>query len=204
MAIEAEKIATTGRMAAAIAHEINNPLGSVLNLIYLARQDGLSVRDIQNYLATAESELERVSHIARQTLGYYRDTGSPSEVYLHDLIENVLSVYRNKLLAHNIGVQARFNDLWKIRVHSGEIVQVFSNVISNAIDAMPKGGRLSIAINQVGRSEQEGLQVVVKASATMFSDPRTPLLWFAAPLSIIAASSVPATLLSISSALLIQ
>jgi PAS domain S-box-containing protein len=161
MAIEAEKIATTGRMAAAIAHEINNPLGSVLNLIYLARQEGLSVQDIRNYLATAESELERVSHIARQTLGYYRDTGSPSEVYLHDLIENVLSVYRNKLLAHNIALQARFNDIRKISVHSGEIVQVFSNVISNAIDAMPKGGRLSIAINQTGRTEQEGLQVVV-------------------------------------------
>ena len=75
MAIEAEKIATTGRMAAAIAHEINNPLASVLNLIYLARQDGISREDVQNYLATAESELERVSHIARQTLGYYRDTG---------------------------------------------------------------------------------------------------------------------------------
>ncbi len=140
MAIEAEKIATTGRMAAAIAHEINNPLGSVLNLIYLARQEGLSVQEIQNYLATAESELERVSHIARQTLGYYRDTGAPSEVYLHDLIENVLSVYRNKLVAHNIALQARFGDLRKISVHSGEIIQVFSNVISNAIDAMPNGG----------------------------------------------------------------
>ncbi len=161
MAIEAEKIATTGRMAAAIAHEINNPLGSVLNLIYLARQEGTSVQEIQNYLATAESELERVSHIARQTLGYYRDTGSPSEVYLHDLIENVLSVYRNKLLAHSIALQACFNDLRKISVHPGEIVQVFSNVISNAIDAMPKGGRLSIAINQTGRTDQEGLQVVV-------------------------------------------
>ncbi len=99
MAIEAEKIATTGRMAAAIAHEINNPLASVLNLIFLARQDDVSKQDIQDYLATAESELERVSHIARQTLGYYRDTGSPSEVQLRDLMQNVLSVYHSKLLA---------------------------------------------------------------------------------------------------------
>jgi len=161
MAIEAEKIATTGRMAAAIAHEINNPLGSVLNLIFLARQEGISLKDIRSYLATAESELERVSHIARQTLGYYRDTGAPSEVRLHDLIENVLSVFRNKMLAHNIVLQVRFNDLRKISVHSGEIIQVFSNVISNAIDAMPQGGKLSIAINQTVGTEQDGLQVVV-------------------------------------------
>ena len=161
LAIEAEKIATTGRMAAAIAHEINNPLGSVLNLIYLARQEGVPAEDVRNYLATAESELERVSHIARQTLGYYRDTGSPSEVHLHDLIENVLSVYRNRILAHNITVQATFNDLRRISVRSGEIVQVFSNVISNAVDAMPHGGRLSIAITQSGGSQQDCLQVIV-------------------------------------------
>jgi len=162
LAIEAEKIATTGRMAAAIAHEINNPLGSVLNLIYLARQEGISREDIRNYLATAESELERVSHIARQTLGYYRDTGKPSEVYLHDLIENVLSVYRNRVLAHGIVIEVRFDDLRKISVRSGEIVQVLSNLISNAIDAMPQGGTLSISTAQNTRLGQENLQVVVR------------------------------------------
>ena len=82
LAVDAEKIATTGRMAAAIAHEINNPLASVLNLIYLARQSDVSRQQVESYLATAESELERVSHIARQTLGFYRDTGSPSEQVL--------------------------------------------------------------------------------------------------------------------------
>jgi PAS domain S-box-containing protein len=161
MAIEAEKIATTGRMAAAIAHEINNPLASVLNLIFLARQDDVSKQDIQNYLATAESELERVSHIARQTLGYYRDTGSPSEVQLRDLMQNVLSVYQSKLLTHGIVVDAEYDDLRKIRAHSGEIVQIFSNVISNAIDAMAHGGKLSIAIAQSAKTERDGLKIVV-------------------------------------------
>lgn len=160
LAIEAEKIATTGRMAAAIAHEINNPLASVLNLIYLARQDDVSKKDVQNYLATAESELERVSHIARQTLGYYRDTRSPSEVHLHDLIEDVLSVYRNRLLSHEIVVEAKFNDLRKISVRSGEIVQIFSNVVANAIDAMPQGGKLSIATTQI-MNQHDGVRIVV-------------------------------------------
>ena len=161
LALEAEKIATTGRMAAAIAHEINNPLASVLNLIFLARQEGVSNQDIHNYLATAESELERVSHIARQTLGYYRDTGSPSEVHLSELMENVLSVYRSKLLAHSVVVETTYTDLRKIRVRPGEIVQVFSNVVSNAIDAMPQGGRLSISITRTTKAERDGLQIVV-------------------------------------------
>lgn len=161
MAVEAEKIATTGRMAAAIAHEINNPLASVLNLIFLARQPDISKQEIQNYLATAESELERVSHIARQTLGYYRDTGSPSEVQLRDLMQSVLSVYRSKLLAHAIVLDAEYNDLRKIRAHSGEIVQIFSNVISNAIDAMPRGGKVSITIAQSAKTERDGLKIVV-------------------------------------------
>jgi len=161
MAIEAEKIATTGRMAAAIAHEINNPLASVLNLVFLARQEGVSKQDLQNYLATAEGELERVSHIARQTLGYYRETGSPSEVQLHRLIEEVLSVYRNRLLAYNIVVEATFNDLRKISVRRGEIVQVLSNVVSNAIDAMPRGGKLSISTTQLAKSDHDGLQIAI-------------------------------------------
>src|SRR6185437_6951636 len=161
MAVQAEKLATTGRMAAAIAHEINNPLASVLNLIYLARQDGLSNQEIRDYLSTAESELERVSHIARQTLGYYRDTGSPSQVYLKDLMENVLSVYRRKMLGQNIAVDTRYNDLRKISVRPGEIIQVFSNLISNAIDAMPRGGRLAVSTNHITKEDGDGLQVVI-------------------------------------------
>ena len=164
LAIEAEKIATTGRMAAVIAHELNNPLSSVLNLIFLVRQGGLSTEDVRTCLETAESELERVSHIARQTLGYYRDSGAPSEVHLRDLMEDVLAVYGSKLLAHNIVVDAQYTDLRKIRIHSGEIVQVFSNLVSNAIDAMPKGGKLLISINQMMKGERNGLQVVVNDS----------------------------------------
>jgi signal transduction histidine kinase len=132
-----------------------------LNLIFLARQEGVTQGDLRNYLTTAESELERVSHLARQTLGYYRDTGSPSEVHLHDLIENVLAVYRNRLLAHGIEVEVQFNDLRKILVRPGEIVQVLSNVVVNAVDAMPQGGKLSISTNQTIRGDEEGLQVAV-------------------------------------------
>ena len=159
--VQSEKLAATGRMAAAIAHEINNPLASVMNLIFLARQEHQTREAVRSYLATAESELERVSHIARQTLGYYRDTGSPIEVYLHDLMENVLSVYRSKLLVHNISVERKFNDLRKIKVRSGEIIQVFSNLLSNAIDAMPRGGTLSISISRTMKLDGDGVQTII-------------------------------------------
>jgi PAS domain S-box-containing protein len=160
--IQSEKLAATGRMAAAIAHEVNNPLESLMNLIFLARQNCSASPKAQGYLLTAESELERVSHIARQTLGYYRDTGSPAEVYFHDLIQNVLAVYQSKLLASGISVDSSFNDLRKIVVSPGEMLQVFSNVIANAIDAMKEGGKLSISLRKTRALDGDGIQTIIR------------------------------------------
>ena len=162
--IQSEKFAATGRMAAAIAHEINNPLESVINLIYLARQNIDATAKALNFLLTAEQEVERVSHLARQTLGYYRDTGSASETYLHDLIENVLTVYHAKVVSVGISVDTRFNDLQKIMVSRGEMLQVFSNIIANAIDAMPNGGTLNISARKLINTNGDGIQIVVRDS----------------------------------------
>jgi PAS domain S-box-containing protein len=164
--IQSEKIATTGRMAATIAHEINNPLESVMNLVYLARENRMDPEKTLAHLLMAETELERVSHIARQTLGYYRDTGSPSDVYLHDLIQNVLSVYKSKLISSEINVETNFVDLRKIRVSSGEMIQIFSNIITNSIDAMRQGGTLSIDIRNTITSSRRGLQVTIRDEGT--------------------------------------
>jgi PAS domain S-box-containing protein len=172
--VQSEKLAATGRMAAAIAHEINNPLESLMNLIFLARQNAPAGSKAQRYLLTAEEELERVSHIARQTLGYYRDTGSPVDVHLHDLIQNVLTVYNSKLLSAAISVDTRFNDLQKIRVSKGEMLQVFSNVIANAIDAMPHDGRLTISTRNVISSSGDGIQIVIRDNGTGISAENLP------------------------------
>jgi PAS domain S-box-containing protein len=160
--VQSEKLAATGRMAAVIAHEINNPLESLMNLIFLARQNCSESPKAQSFLLTAERELERVSHIARQTLGYYRDTGSPSEVYLHDLIQNVLTVYQSKVLANGISVDSSFNDLRKISVSEGEMLQVFSNVIANAIDAMRQGGKLTISVRSTMALGGDGIQTIIR------------------------------------------
>jgi len=168
--IESEKLAATGRMAAAIAHEVNNPLESLINLIYLARQNCSASPKARDYLLTAEGELERVSHIARQTLGYYRDTGSPTQVCLHDLIENVLTVYRSKLDSIGISVESHFDDRHEILVSKGEMLQVFSNVIANAIDAMRNGGKLEVSIRRTTDSPGHGIETVVRDNGTGISD----------------------------------
>ena len=160
--VQAEKIAATGRMAAAVAHEINNPLEAVMNLIYLARQNTPASSQAHQYLTTADEELGRVSHIARQTLGYYRDTSSPTEVHLHDLIENVLAIYRSRLLAWEVSVDTQFNDLQKILVSRGEFIQVFSNLITNAIDAMASGGSLHLSARTLMSATGDGIQVVIR------------------------------------------
>ncbi len=169
MLIQSEKLAATGRMAATIAHEINNPLESVMNLIYLARQHSVADAKVQEYLITAEEELERVSHIARQTLGYYKDTGSPVELHLHYLIQNVLTVYNSKILGVGISVDTRFNDLQKIVVSKGEMLQVLSNVIANAIDAMRHGGTLHISARKFRGSSGDGVQTVIRDTGTGIS-----------------------------------
>jgi len=172
--VQSEKLAATGRMAAAIAHEINNPLESLMNLVFLARQNSASGSKAYRYLMTAEEELERVSHIARQTLGYYRDTGSPVEVHLHDLIQNVLTVYNSRLISSGISLDTRFDDLQKITVSKGEMLQVLSNVITNAVDAMPPGGVLGIHTRKIMSASRDGIQIVVRDNGTGIAQENLP------------------------------
>jgi PAS domain S-box-containing protein len=144
--LESEKLAATGRMAATIAHEINNPLEAVMNLIYLARHASPEATEAHSFLQTAENEVERVSHIARLTLGYYRDPGISAEVDLGSVMEEVLTVYQSKLYVREIKVERRFDESRPILVNKGEMIQIFSNVIANSIDAMPHGGVLRVEV----------------------------------------------------------
>ena len=153
-----EKLAATGRLAATIAHEINNPLESVMNLLYLARiSQNATPETIQQYLLTAEQELTRVSQIARHTLGFYRETSVPAQVDLSRVLEDVLTVYQSRLQAGHIEVIRNFQSVPQLQAIRGELHQVFSNLISNAIDAMQGGGQLQLSLSEKGR----GMEVVV-------------------------------------------
>jgi PAS domain S-box-containing protein len=138
----AEKLSVVGRLAASIAHEINNPLQSVMNLLALAREDAVNpvVREL---LETADQELRRASVITNQTLRFYRQTTSPRKVGSDELFEGVLSIYQGRLVNSHITTLQRLRSKEPVRCFDGEIRQVLSNLVGNAIDAMhPAGGRL--------------------------------------------------------------
>lgn len=163
--IQSEKLAATGRMAATIAHEINNPLESVMNLVFLARKSG-SVAKMRSYLAIAEKELERVAHIVRQTLGYYREMTAPVTVNFRELVEDVLMVYQGKLNTNGISVDCRFDNHRPIVANKGELVQVLSNVVANSIDSMPLGGVLQIEVGEAADSGKEGVRIAIRDKGT--------------------------------------
>jgi PAS domain S-box-containing protein len=160
--IQSEKLAATGRMAATIAHEINNPLEAIVNLIFLARNSPSLHESVKGYLLTAEKEIERVSLIARQTLGFYRDTAIPVPVVLHELVTDVLTVYQSRFRSHAIHVETHFGALRSVTARKGEMIQIISNLIANSIDAMPNGGCLRIEVQETSMNDQDGITLVVQ------------------------------------------
>jgi PAS domain S-box-containing protein len=144
--LQAEKIAATGRMAATIAHEINNPLEAVMNLLFLLRPKITDEEGI-NYLATAESELNRVAHIAKQTLGYYREHAAASLASPGEIAEHAITIYEPRCTAAGITIEKSLSSSRKVVLRRGEMMQVISNLIVNAIYAMPDGGTLSISVS---------------------------------------------------------
>ncbi len=158
-----EKLAATGRLAATISHEINNPLEAVTNYIYLARQERSVPPEVRNLLDGADRELRRVAHIARQTLGFYRDSTPPVTINVAELLSDILELYRGKITYKNLRVQRQFDSSCEVRALQGEIRQVFSNVLINAIDASPDNGALALRVAR-GRGGKQGEKVGVRVT----------------------------------------
>jgi len=157
--LQAEKIAATGRMAATIAHEINNPLEAVMNLLYLLRGKITDSEGV-NYLALAEDELGRVSHIAKQTLGYYREHAAASAASLSDIVEHALTIYEPRCHAAGIAIRKSLDSTARTVLRRGEMMQVMSNLIANSIYAMPEGGTLSVSVSDAPNPE-DGVVVII-------------------------------------------
>jgi signal transduction histidine kinase len=141
-----EKLAATGRLAASIAHEINNPLEVISNAIYLARSSSPS--DAAMYLKLADEELARVAEITKQTLGFYREASAPGIVKASVLLDEILNLYSRKLQAKNLSIKKQYRDELEVWGLEGELRQVFANQIANAIYAMPQHGCLTIRIRR--------------------------------------------------------
>jgi PAS domain S-box-containing protein len=141
--IKTEKLAAVGRLASSIAHEINNPLESVTNLLYLARHASNGGSNAE-YIDAAERELKRVSVIANQTLRFHKQSTFPSVIDAREIMDSVLSMFQGKIFNSRIAVEQRQRSRSRIVCFEGEIRQVVSNLIGNAIDALPAGGRLLV------------------------------------------------------------
>jgi PAS domain S-box-containing protein len=159
---QAEKLAVVGRLAASIAHEINNPLEAVMNLIFLARLTAAD-EETANYLRSAEEELARVSQIASQALRFHKQQSSAMPTDLVELLDSVLTLYRGKLARNKIQVKLETADCPHLVCYSGEIRQLLANLVVNATDAMPIGGTLRLRARPVTdwRHGEPGVRVTI-------------------------------------------
>jgi PAS domain S-box-containing protein len=141
-----EQLAAAGRLAATIAHEINNPLESVTNLIYLAEQSAELDKGTREYLEIASRELQRAAHIVRQTLGFYRENAAPSVADIGEIAEGVIELYQRNFTAKTLRVIAEIKTGIRACVVPGEIRQVIANLVANSIDASDCGGEIRVTV----------------------------------------------------------
>jgi PAS domain S-box-containing protein len=143
-----EKLAAAGRLAASIAHEINNPLEAVTNLLYLLRHEPSLDDQAVAYAELAQHEISRVAEMTQQTLRFYRQSTSPMSANLGELLDSMLTLYKGRLLAQQIQVFRRGEAGVELYCFAGELRQLFANLIGNAIDAVGYGGHIWITVRR--------------------------------------------------------
>jgi signal transduction histidine kinase len=171
--LQAEKLAATGRMAATIAHEINNPLEAVTNFIYLAKTTEGVPEEVRKYLEIADRELARVAQIAQQTLGFYRDTSTRRWIGVIELIDDVMAIYESKLRYKRLQAEISVDRELKLCTRQGEFKQALANLVANAIDACCDGGRLWLRA-QSTRNWTNGMEPGVRVTLADNGSGMTP------------------------------
>jgi PAS domain S-box-containing protein len=159
--IEREKLAAAGRLAATLAHEVNNPLESITNLAFLLTQSETMDAESRRFAEMLLSEVQRAGDITRQTLGFYRESKIRTDVDLRHVIDHVLHAKRKKLEQKNVKVEVEFRGVPAVKGFGGELRQVFDNLIENAIDAVSHEGRLTIRGREEGTPDSRRVSVIV-------------------------------------------
>lgn len=160
----AEKLATVGRLAATIAHEINNPLEAVTNVLYLINRSPKLDSTLHQFVDIAQSELDRIGTIVRHTLGFHREAAEPVPVRLPELIEETLRLYARRISAAGIIVEKRYESEGAIQAFPGEMRQVFSNLLVNAIEAVGRNGHIKVHVTDarsLSDHRRHGVRVVI-------------------------------------------
>jgi two-component system, NtrC family, sensor kinase len=142
--IKSEKLASVGRMAAVLAHEINNPLEAVTNVLYLAQTTEGLPNAARKYLQMADAELKRIAHITRQTLGFYRESSAPITFYVAAMLDSVLDLLQAKKISKRAIVDKQCDEHLQMTAFQGELRQVVSNLLMNSLDAIAEGGKITL------------------------------------------------------------
>jgi signal transduction histidine kinase len=168
---QTEKLAVAGRLAASIAHEINNPLEAITNCLYLMERAELTA-EARSYLTMAQKELDRVSKITMQTLRFYRRSTRPQLTDVTELVESVLGLMEPRLGQQEIEVKRDFRPIPQVIAHDGEVRQVLANLVGNAIDALPTAGRLVLRVAPARdwKNGRVGVKVTVADNGTGMDD----------------------------------
>jgi PAS domain S-box-containing protein len=159
-----ERLAATGRLAATIAHEINNPLAAVTNVLYLLATDPRLDPSLKEYAHVAQSEISRVAHITKQTLAFHRDANLPVRVNLSDLTESVLYLYGQQLRAKSLHVHKEMDFNGDVIGFPNELRQVISNIFENAIEASQHDGQVRLRVyasHEFMNSHKPGVRIVI-------------------------------------------
>jgi signal transduction histidine kinase len=160
--IRSEKLASVGRMAATVAHEINNPLEAVANCIYIAATNPKLPTEVKEQLEIADRELKQLSDLTRRTLGFYRENAKPSMVDIRTLVGEVLGLYGSKFKSKDIRLSVEHDDCCaQVLAVAGEIRQVISNLLVNAVDASNLKGSVNIRVSRVSLNDSIYIRVTV-------------------------------------------
>ncbi|HKD86844.1 MAG TPA: PAS domain S-box protein [Terriglobales bacterium] len=165
-----ERLAATGRLVATIAHEINNPLDALSNLMHLLRKNSSLNEDAAELVDLAEREVRRLANISRQTLAPHRETKFPVVTKMAELLDDVCAMYRPRLQAAKIEVERDFQIPGEVTIYPSELRQVFTNLITNAVDAIGQRGHLALSIRRAPEN-----QIVVKIRDTGCGIPKENL-----------------------------
>jgi two-component system NtrC family sensor kinase len=163
-ALQNERLAATGRMAHTIAHEINNPLAAITNLLFLLKTAPAGSETSLSYLSAAEEELARVSRIARQILSFNRDTSKPVELKLFEILDDVLALNNRLIEDKDLMVVRVWDKEAKVTGFPAQLRQVFSNILRNGVEASPQSGTLRIKISRCKLyrlPEEPGVRVTI-------------------------------------------
>jgi PAS domain S-box-containing protein len=177
--LRSEKLASVGRMAASVAHEINNPLAAVMNALYLARTVAHIPEATRQYLDMADDELQRVSHITRQSLGFYREASLPQRVSVNAIMDSVVDLLRGKIKAKGARIEKQYDGNLEVTGVGGELRQVFSNLLANSLDAIAEAGtiRLRASSSTCTNSGQRRVRITVADDGTGIAAATLPRIF---------------------------